>query len=101
MTKGYIRLIFSIFSFIWQFLLFFRRENLQLLRDKIKQLQTESGTDGGTKAARRRLWQAWSNGDIDGIFSIYWDERLLREDASMKEYWYFRDRGWYKKIPYR
>ena len=90
--------VFGLYNkLLWQLLLFLPRKDLRLLHNEIKQLQKATGADGGTKAARRRLWQAWNKGEIDGIFSIYWDERLLRDEPSMKPYWYFRDRGWYNE----
>jgi len=86
------RLIFYLYSkLLWEVLIFLPRKNLKELRISVNFHLTYSGT----KSARKRLWQAWSKDEIEGIFAIYWDEQLLREEPTLEQYWFFRDRGKY------
>lgn len=48
-----------------------------------------------TKSARLELWRAWKNGTIEGPLAQLWDERLLRFEPSLRQYWNERARGRY------
>ncbi|KAJ3415126.1 hypothetical protein HDV05_005534 [Chytridiales sp. JEL 0842] len=42
---------------------------------------------------RTRLWTEWRNNKIPGIFARDLDERILRTEPALHEYWRCRDRG--------
>ena len=47
-----------------------------------------------TSKARSRLWKAWKDTPgFDGVMVRWLDERLLRRDPMLRQYWRRRDRG--------
>lgn len=51
-----------------------------------------------TSFARSRLWKAWkSSTDLDGVVVRWIDERLVRKDKVLKQYWRLRNSGHLKE----
>jgi hypothetical protein len=42
---------------------------------------------------RTKLWTEWRNNKIPGIFARDLDERILRSEPALKDYWKYRDRA--------
>jgi hypothetical protein len=44
--------------------------------------------------SRILLWKSWQAGNIEGSVALLWDDKILRAEPMLRNYWWFRDWGW-------